>query len=137
MAEQQLKVARRERKRVYIVSTDLDYLKMINDNLGHKTGDLALIETANILKTTFRQSDIIARIGGDEFVILTIENNIEALIARLKAIIDARNAKEGQLYELSLSFGYSFHDAQDPCSIEELLSRADKLMYEEKNSKKN
>jgi diguanylate cyclase (GGDEF)-like protein len=73
-AQQQLKLANRYNKGIFIFSADLDDLKIINDNFGHKTGDSALVETANILKKTFRESDIIARIGGDEFVILGMEN---------------------------------------------------------------
>jgi PAS domain S-box-containing protein len=65
LAEQQFKLASRENKSIYVVSADLDYLKIINDSLGHRTGDLALKETATILKETFRKSDIIARVGGD------------------------------------------------------------------------
>ncbi|MHA2219792.1 MAG: diguanylate cyclase [Candidatus Hodarchaeales archaeon] len=139
LAEQQFNLARRDNKRICVVSIDLDYLKIINDNLGHRVGDMALNETANILKETFRKSDIIARIGGDEFVILVMEDpdvNIEIIITRLNKTLDARNAKVNKTYELSLSVGYANNDHNNPRSIDELLAEADKLMYKQKNNKK-
>src|SRR4030042_4829587 len=67
-AEQEIKLANRLRRELYLLYADLDNLKEINDSFGHMEGDSVLIETAKILRETFRQSDIIARIGGDEFV---------------------------------------------------------------------
>ena len=139
LAKQQLKLADRESKGLYMFSADIDNLKNINDNLGHQTGDKAIIEIANIFKKTFRECDIIARIGGDEFMILIMEDhatNIEVFTTRLKANMDAHNAKAEKLYELSLSFGLARYSPKHPCSINELISKADKLMYEYKRSKK-
>jgi diguanylate cyclase (GGDEF)-like protein/PAS domain S-box-containing protein len=138
LAKQQLKLANRGSKRVYIICADFDFLKIINDNLGHRIGDLALKETANILKETFRKSDIIARIGGDEFAILAteLETDIEVLIARLKAVLDARNAEVDKVYELSLSVGFSRYEYNNPSSIDDLLAEADKSMYAEKQQKR-
>ena len=71
LTEQCLKVAVRTKKRSLLLFIDMDDLKWINDHYGHNEGDQALIDLANILKKTFRESDIIARIGGDEFVVLS------------------------------------------------------------------
>ncbi len=110
-------------------------MKWINDTLGHEEGDKALIETANIFRETFRSSDIIARLGGDEFAVLAIDakaENPEISIARLQALIDTRNNQKNQKNKLSISIGYFYYDPENPCSLDELLARADKLMYEEK-----
>ena len=138
LAQQQLKIANRMKRGLLLLFADLDDLKRINDTLGHHEGDLALVETANMLKETFRQADIIARIGGDEFVIITIEarkDSSEILTSRLRANLEARNASGPRPYKLSISVGVARYDAEHPCSIGELLAQADALMYEQKHRK--
>ncbi len=135
LAEQQLKIAKREKKRATIFYADLDGFKNVNDNYGHKEGDSALIETSNLLKESFREADIIARIGGDEFAIMiteTPEISVKILTSRLKANIDAFNNRMGKPYHLLLSIGMSQYDPELPCSLDELLSKADKMMYQQK-----
>jgi diguanylate cyclase (GGDEF)-like protein/PAS domain S-box-containing protein len=140
LSEQQLKLAARENKKMFLMSADIDYLKLINDNVGHQKGDMAIINVANILKETFRESDIAARIGGDEFVVLgvdTPETNIETLVDRLRENLNAHNDKVNEpLAELSLSYGFTIYDPKHPRSIDELLSEADKLMYQHKSKKR-
>ncbi len=135
LAEQQLKAAHRAKRRMILLFADFDGLKQINDAFGHSGGDRALIETANVLRETFRESDIIARIGGDEFVVLAVETDSvgpEVLVARLQGCLKTGNARVGHLYELSLSVGIAHYDPENPCSIDELLARADRAMYEKK-----
>jgi diguanylate cyclase (GGDEF)-like protein/PAS domain S-box-containing protein len=135
LGQQQLKTADRAKSKMLLLFADFDELKRINDALGHSEGDLALIEIASALKETFRESDIIARIGGDEFVVLAIETDgasAEILTTRLQENLEARNAKEDRRYKLSLSVGIARYDPKHPCSIDELLARADRLMYEQK-----
>ena len=135
LAQQQLKLANRTKMGMLLLFADFDNLKWINDALGHHKGDLALIETANILKETFREPDIIARIGGDEFVVLAIEgrkDSAEMLISRLQGDLDTHNAKRKRRYKLSLSMGVERYDPECPCSIDELLAMADSLMYGQK-----
>ena len=118
-----------------LVFADFDGLKQINDALGHPEGDRALIETADVFRETFRESDIIARIAGDEFVVLAIETNgvpAEILITRLQQSLEVRNARKERRYKLSLSVGLARYDPELPCSIDELLARADRAMYEKK-----
>jgi diguanylate cyclase (GGDEF)-like protein len=135
MAEQQLKFANRESRDLLLLSADLDNLKQINDELGHNEGDSVLIQTATILKESTRESDIIARLGGDEFAILAMEApdiDTESLSTRIKENIDAINAKSDKSYKLSLSMGTVRYDPEQSCSVETLLSAADKLMYGQK-----
>ena len=107
--------------------------------MGHKEGDLALIAIVNILKITFRESDIIARIGGDEFAAITVETHeagIEKLTMRLQENIKEYNSGDSIDFKLSISLGVTRLTPENPCSIDELLSQADKLMYEQKMQKK-
>ncbi len=138
IAEKQREIASRNNLNSSFIFLDIDGLKSINDEHGHKVGDIALVNTAEILKNTFRSSDIIARIGGDEFVVLTIkslETNIEMLIVRLKENLKAHNIKTNKPYRLSLSYGISHFTPEHACSIDELISKADKEMYEQKKRK--
>ena len=138
MAEQQIKIAKRMQRGMLLFSADLDHLKMINDTYGHTEGDLALRETADILRETFRESDILARIGGDEFVILQLEDiklNAEQVAGRLQRHFDEHNAERNKPYTPSLSIGITYYNPAEPSSLEELLARADKLMYDQKRSR--
>jgi diguanylate cyclase (GGDEF)-like protein len=139
LAEQQLKIAERTKIGILLVFADMDGLKWINDHLGHQKGDEALAEAAAIFTEVFRDSDVIARVGGDEFVVLalgaTLENS-DIFESRLQQYLDMHNAREGRDFKISISVGIVNIDPQHPCSIEELLSQADALMYEQKKKKR-
>lgn len=139
LAEHQLKISKRGEGGMLLFFADLDGMKQINDTLGHEEGDRALIDSAMILKETFRTSDIIARMGGDEFAILAIDTtgiSPEVIMTRLQNQIDKHNSEGNRFYNISISMGTSYYDPENPCSLDELMSRADKLMYEHKKSKK-
>lgn len=139
MAIKQLQLARRNKTGVYLLYADLDHLKKINDMCGHQEGDDALVETASLLKGTYRESDIVARIGGDEFVVVPIGStgdNITPIVGRLFKNLDAVNARRKRSYTLSLSVGVAYYDPSSPCSVEELLAAGDRMMYEEKKRKR-
>ena len=138
LAEKQLRIANRMKKKMLLLFADLDDLKWINDNMGHSEGDTALIDVANILKKTFRESDFVARIGGDEFVVLAIESeevNVEVLGRRLEENLRAYNAERERSYDLSISAGVSRFNPESQCSIDELIGKADKYMYRHKRKK--
>jgi diguanylate cyclase (GGDEF)-like protein/PAS domain S-box-containing protein len=140
LAEQQIKVAHRTKKDMSLFYADLDDLKTINDSHGHEQGDAALVEAAGMLREVFRDSDIIARIGGDEFVVLAIdvaEGRVATLTRRLKEKIQARNARTDVAYPVSFSLGIARYDPDKPCTLPELLTLADRKMYQEKTSKKS
>ena len=139
LAKQQLKIADRMKNRLLLLFIDLDGMKWINDNLGHREGDRALIDTANILRDTFRESDIIARLGGDEFTVLALEDpgsDNKIFIERLHHNIDMYNTNNNRPYKLAISAGMVYYNSDEPCTIDELLTQADSLMYEEKRKKK-
>ena len=138
LAEQGLKTAQRMGKEMLLIFGDLDNMKGINDTFGHKEGDQALLDTSLILRETFRESDIIARIGGDEFVILAMkgpETSAEKLISRLEQVLNEHHLQTKRSYTLSLSLGIAYFDPIHPCPIEVLLTQADQLMYENKSKR--
>jgi diguanylate cyclase (GGDEF)-like protein/PAS domain S-box-containing protein len=138
LADKQIKLASRLEKGLILIYADLDNFKMINDRFGHDEGDNALREVSTILREVFRDSDIIARIGGDEFAIMAIESpetNINILASRLRENLDAYNAASEKTYDLTLSMGIIQCDSEYNLSADTLLSRADKLMYEQKKEK--
>jgi diguanylate cyclase (GGDEF)-like protein len=140
MGGELLRLGKRMNKSIFLLFTDLDGMKWINDTLGHQEGDRALKDTARILKETFRESDIIARIGGDEFVVLGIANsdtNMEVIKDRFRNKLDTRNTQKDVSYKLSISMGIANYEPESCTSIEKLLVEADKLMYEQKRSRKN
>lgn len=138
-AKQQIKVAGRTKEGMLLFSADLDDMKHINDRYGHQQGDRALIETANVLQRTFRSSDIIARIGGDEFFILALATKPEhsgLLHAQLNRYVTERNQRGNLPFALSLSVGFAYYDSEHPESLDQLIARSDTMMYEEKRKRK-
>lgn len=138
LAEQQFKIADRSHGKMLLIYIDVDNLKDINDSFGHLEGDRALIDIAGVIKDTFRESDIVARIGGDEFVILTTEAdnlNFEKIISRLLENIKRFNQNQPRKYILSVSIGYARYDPDNPNSIDDLIAEADRRMYENKKGR--
>ena len=133
-AAQQLKLAHRDRLNVLLLFCDVDDLKGINDTFGHREGDLALVRTADALEATFRESDLLARLSGDEFAIVVWEASvpdIRAILSRLSKKLKKANAEETR-YKLSLSVGMARYDPESPLSLGELMARADEDMYKHK-----
>ncbi len=139
LAEQQLNNAQRIKQNLLLFFIDVDDMKWINDNLGHKAGDQALIDAASVLQKSFRKSDIIARIGGDEFVSLAVATRqvtSDMILKRLQRNLKILNKrKDAKSYQLSLSVGVTSFDPDKPCTLEQLINQGDEMMYKEKRSK--
>ncbi len=136
-ATQQIRLAARTGQQVVLVSVDLDGLKAINDTFGHGEGDRAILEMAVLLRRSFRESDVIARFGGDEFVALATENEMigaESILERLAERIALRNERGDLPWTLSASFGWTRIDAASAPPLADLLSIADGRMYEAKRA---
>lgn len=139
LGEQHLKLARRAARSVAMVYIDIDRFKTINDSLGHHVGDRVLLKLADILIAAFRSSDIIARIGGDEFAVLAVEateEGAELALSRLRGRVDDFNQASREPYKLSLSIGMVRHDGEGRVRLDDMLSRADAAMYQEKRSQR-
>ena len=139
MALQQLKIAAREHKPVHLIFADMDGLKEINDNLGHKAGDDALVDLTTVLGQTYRDYDVISRIGGDEFAIVVCgmgHGDVATLISRLQWNIGTFNSCVDRPYRLSVSVGAVTYDPAAPSSLDDLLTAADQQMYAVKEQKK-
>ncbi|MBU1245013.1 diguanylate cyclase [Myxococcota bacterium] len=138
-AENALRIARRTQSTCLVILADMDGLKIINDTLGHETGDRALRELAEALHGVFRESDVVARLGGDEFAILAFnapEAHAQTITARIDEAIRRRNDRPGRDYSLSLSLGISVSSGDHPVPLHALLDLADQRMYENKRRKK-
>ena len=140
LADQQLKNSTRNKDQLFLLYADFDNMKWINDNLGHQVGDNALVETSVILKNTFRQADLIGRVGGDEFIVMISnpagKNDETTVIKRLVQKLEKANSLKNRDYKIQLSMGTVKCKQKKVHSIEELMVQADQQMYECKNEKK-
>jgi diguanylate cyclase (GGDEF)-like protein len=137
LAGQQLRVSRRKAQGLLLFFADVNHLKEINDTYGHREGDLALIRAADALEHTFRNSDVIARLAGDEFAVLALEaagENREVILGRVEDHLRESSSEESR-YHLSLSIGMARFDPKRPVSLGKLISLADEAMYEHKKSR--
>jgi diguanylate cyclase (GGDEF)-like protein len=138
IATHYLKSLDRQNSIAYILYADIDNMKLINDSSGHQEGDEVIKTVSDILKDVYSGSDIIARIGDDEFVVLPVgfsESGVELINSHLQEKIDEINSGSDKSYDISISYGVAEYNPETPCSIEELLERSEKLMYEQKNAK--
>lgn len=136
--QQYIKIARRDHMDLVLFMVDVDGLKNINDRQGHLEGDRAIADTARILEETFRASDLIGRIGGDEFVILAVQASDKHAVGikeRLQTNLNRYNQTNSN-FTLSLSVGMTTFDPQLEISLEDLLAQADQDLYNQKHKKK-
>lgn len=139
LAQQQIKLARRTGKPFLIVFIDLDGMKAINDTFGHQEGNHALVDTASLLRDSFRQCDILARVGGDEFVVFVTDasaENAENVRQRLHRKLELCNAQPSRRYPLSFSVGIVEAKGDIEDDLEQVIMQADAAMYEEKQSRR-
>ncbi len=124
LCQEKLSIASRRNERLLLLFVDLDHMKWINDTLGHDEGDAALIAVAQTLRDTFRGSDIIGRIGGDEFAILAVgpsEDAENTFLTRLQDNLTTFNkTNDRRDFPISVSAGISRYEPIEPCSLEAL-----------------
>lgn len=126
-------------KKIGGIMIDVNDLKLINDNFMHHAGDMALIKLAEILKNSIRKDDFVARIGGDEFVIIFDANDphvLQNIVKRIRENLDEFNQEQSQKFELSISIGYGIYDSSKFASFEDFLHELDRRMYLSKNELK-
>ncbi len=133
--ENEISRARRYEHPIGILMIDVNRFKEVNDNYGHGTGDKVLCRVAEALRGSVRDSDVVVRYGGDEFLVLLVETDGETDI--VKARIQKEMSHRGQMsflseFPVTLSIGTAHWDPGTEESIERVLNRADRAMYEEK-----
>ena len=133
-----LRDARREGKGAVLLLADMDGLKQVNDSLGHLAGDRALVEIAGTLRETFREEDVIARVGGDEFAVLAVMKServaeaVRGVLTRLRARLVTLSLPSG--HRLSMSVGHAAAYGDADASLDTLLKEADRSLYEQKRA---
>jgi diguanylate cyclase (GGDEF)-like protein len=140
LTEQALAMCRRSQKTAVLVAIDMDGFKAINDKLGHHAGDEALRSFAELMLTTFRESDVVARTGGDEFSALltgTTMANARAILERLKETVAQYNSQGTCAYQLDFSAGVAEYTPDCEDNLSQALRIADADMYENKRRKKS
>jgi diguanylate cyclase (GGDEF)-like protein len=138
LGEHALRSARRRAKGLGVIVVDVDGLKDINDRFGHAQGDEALRAVADAIRASIRESDVVGRVGGDEFVVLAEDEPdvTRDLVARLRRRTARCNEKHGRPFRLSLSIGAVDWEPGDPVTLQELIERASQRMYDDKREKR-
>lgn len=139
LAQHSLLLCLRQNIPAALVFIDLDYLKQVNDQLGHAEGDWVLVTFAQHLMKAFRSSDVVARLGGDEFLVLLTNHSkaaAESAMARLQQALDATNEAEARGYDISFSYGLVEFDPKRHHTIGALISEGDSLMYKTKHARR-
>jgi diguanylate cyclase (GGDEF)-like protein/PAS domain S-box-containing protein len=138
LGEHTMRIARRRGRRLGIIYLDVDALKTINDRFGHAQGDEALRLVAEVVRASLRESDVVGRVGGDEFVILAEDDTgvTQDLVARLRRRLELANAKTGRPFHLSLSIGAVDWEPGEQATLQELIERADQRMYDDKRARR-
>lgn len=138
LAEPELLRARRRGSCCTLVFIDLDGLKGVNERLGHAAGDAMIALASMILRKTFRTTDIVARIGGDEFAIFApdTDGEVDSIRRRLRGAVDELSANPILKSQFGFSVGLIRCDPADSESLAQMLERADQLTYAEKQAKK-
>ncbi len=137
LAQHTLNVCHRKNMPATLLAFDLDGFKEINDRYGHAEGDKALVAFAEQMRNVFRDSDVFARTGGDEFVALltdTDRTKIDVVIARFEKAMDTYNKEAKRGYDIRYSIGQVDYIPDDNESIERLLEKADSRMYQHKRA---
>ncbi len=137
LAEQALRMAHRAQARCALVFIDLDGLKRVNDTRGHAAGDAMIADAAGILNNVFRESDVVGRVGGDEFAIFAVldeGDGANTISHRLQAAIDRFNEQAAPSMRLAMSVGIEELPRKCEIPLDELLTRADRAMYEKKRN---
>lgn len=132
-AEQQLRAGARHHAKATVLFIDVDDLKIINDQLGHEVGDEALKAVADVMRSTFREEDVLARMGGDEFVALIADSGDgETPTQRLMSALAGYNARSNQKFRLEVSVGHALVETGDGRDLARLIQEADAAMYRHK-----
>ena len=133
--QKQIERLKREDINLTVCFIDVNDLKHANDNYGHNEGDNLLKTAAQILNDNIRDTDAVARFGGDEFLIIFNDCDLEeakVIWERVEKAIDDWNKNTEKPYRISLSRGFAQKTREDNLSLDDLVNKADERMYEKK-----
>ncbi|ORM51489.1 GGDEF domain-containing protein [Pantoea conspicua] len=139
LGEMVLNECRMKNRPACLAFLDLDKFKQINDSLGHREGDRALMDFADAMKVVFKHSDLFARLGGDEFVVLfngLQQQQTEALLQQFAHYLAQQSFSLNRRYPLHFSCGVVEFNPAEPQSLEQLLHDSDEQMYRSKKQKR-
>lgn len=137
--QSQLKKCRKHKNPMTLCYIDLDNLKYVNDNFGHKEGDRVIISVVRIIKRALRETDVMCRMGGDEILLILPDTTIEectTVIDRINNMIENKNLKSSKPYGIEFSHGLAEYNPHNKFTAEELVDAADKNMYKMKTTRK-
>lgn len=141
LADSELAKAVRHERELALLMIDADHFKMINDSFGHSAGDEALITITEVCQSACRESDILARLGGEEFAICCPDTELEgayALAERIRKQTENTVIEHnGSVFSITLSIGITTLIPEQEKSITEVLQRADNLLYQAKEMGRN
>lgn len=137
-ANRLLKAPENEGRNAVLIFGDLDNLKKINDTFGHDDGDYAIISASSFLKNGLRTSDIVGRIGGDEFAAFAVCDDREMIArmpSRIKSVAKLHNLKSDKPYNVTISVGIYEITCSPEYNIQQFMDNADMALYEDKKTK--
>ena len=139
LAQQQIKLANRTKRGLYLFLINVDNVKQVSDGNGEKAADSMIVRAAQIIKDTFRKSDIVARVSKETFAVLALEaqgGSTDVIGKRLQGNLEKYNAGVSPECALLASMGTAYYDPSRPCSIDTLFGYADMLLYKQRNDKR-
>ena len=136
-----ISIAKREHQSVSVIMIDIDFFKKVNDTYGHAIGDMVIKRLAQLMRENTRKSDIVARLGGEEFAILLPNTDVEGahrIAEKLRGIVEKERItnEQGTTFSFTISLGISAIFSSDN-NIDKALNRADKALYHAKESGRN
>ena len=137
LANRHIQLSYRTRRSAIVMLIDVDQMKAVNDTWGHAEGDRALLAVTRVLRDSFRTTDILGRIGGDEFAVLAVETDQDRrpeLLARLRRNAEIASRDPSVQYPLRFSVGTAYHVPDNPKPLKDLLEEADRQLYEDKGA---
>lgn len=138
--KQELKKMKRGKTFLSICFIDIDDLKIVNDNFGHEEGDNLINFIIQDIKSAMRESDILSRLGGDEFLLIFPDcrlKEVKFIWKRVEKSLKERNSKLDIEYNISASYGFAETDSENALSSDEIIQLADKRMYDHKRQTKS
>ena len=139
VSEYVVQAASRSKTDLIVFFFDLDDLKRVNDTVGHEAGSRLIKRFSELIVSNFRKSDVVARIGGDEFAVLALGCNEKAkeLLSRLDHTVALANQSAPGEVAISYSAGFAIMKPDGKCTLDDAIARADANMYEQKRGKRS